>query len=131
MFIAKNSNTTLWHKLNNLFCIEFMLQRKWSDTSQSVQWSGSGCIHCENMRYNFVARTYALIIPVPSILYRLSCSNEMPQNISFRSNRVDWCVRCEKVWCNFVAWAYAIMALVRLITARSNETVGNCDNPNN
>jgi len=58
-----------------------------------------GCDHCENIRRDFVARTFALIAPVQPILHRVSCSNEMvrnaaehyetQQNMSLASNGVD------------------------------------------
>ena len=41
-----------------------------------------GCIHCENIRHAFVERTFALIAPVWPILHRVSCRNQMVQNIS-------------------------------------------------
>ena len=34
-----------------------------------------GCVHCENLRCDFVART-SLIAPVQPVLHRVSCSNE-------------------------------------------------------
>jgi len=58
-----------------------------------------GCVHFENRRRNFVARTFALIAPVHPILHRVLSSNEMVpnatkhyethQNMSFGSNGVD------------------------------------------
>ena len=39
-----------------------------------------GCVRCENIRRDLVARTFALIAPVQPILHRVSCSNEMVQN---------------------------------------------------
>jgi len=39
-----------------------------------------GCVRCENIRRDFVARTFALIAPVQPILHRVSCSNEMVPN---------------------------------------------------
>jgi hypothetical protein len=41
-----------------------------------------GCVHCEKFWHDFVARTIALIAPVWPILHRISCSNQMVQNIS-------------------------------------------------
>ena len=59
-----------------------------------------GCIHCETFGHNFVARTFALIAPVQSILHQASCSSEIIQNapkhykmqqyMSLESNGVDW-----------------------------------------
>src|SRR6185436_7884073 len=39
-----------------------------------------GCVRGENIRRDFVARTFALIAPVQPILHRVSCSNEMVPN---------------------------------------------------
>ena len=39
-----------------------------------------GCVRCENIRRDFVARTFALIAPVQPILHRVSCSNKMVRN---------------------------------------------------
>ena len=39
-----------------------------------------GCVRCENIRRDFVARTFALIAPVQPILHRVSCSNEILPN---------------------------------------------------
>ena len=62
-----------------------------------MEWIG--CVHCENIWRDFVARTFALIAPVQSILHRVSCTNEMVQNapkhyethqnMSLRSDGVD------------------------------------------
>ena len=43
-----------------------------------MEWIG--CIRCENIWCDFVARTFALIAPVQPILHRVSCTNEMVQN---------------------------------------------------
>ena len=39
-----------------------------------------GCVRCENIRRDFVARTFSLIAPVQPILHRVSCSNEIVPN---------------------------------------------------
>ena len=39
-----------------------------------------GCVCCEKIRRDFVARTFALIAPVQPILHRVSCSNEIVPN---------------------------------------------------
>ena len=39
-----------------------------------------GCVRCENIRRDFVARTFELIAPVQPILHRVSCNNEMVPN---------------------------------------------------
>jgi hypothetical protein len=43
-------------------------------------WIGS--VRCGKFWHDFVARTFALIAPVWAILHRISCSNQMVQNIS-------------------------------------------------
>jgi hypothetical protein len=63
-----------------------------------MEWIG--CVRCEKSWRDFVARTFALIAPVHTILHRVSCSYEtIPnapkhyathQNISLGSNGVDW-----------------------------------------
>ena len=60
----------------------------------------NGCVHCEKSGRKFVARTFALIAPVHTILHRVSCSYEMItdetkhfqtyQNMSLGPNGVDW-----------------------------------------
>jgi hypothetical protein len=59
-----------------------------------------GCVCCEKSRRDFVARIYALIAPVHTVLHRVSCSYKtIPnapkhyathQNMSLGSNGVDW-----------------------------------------
>ena len=59
-----------------------------------------GCIHSEKFRYDFVARTFALITQVQYVLQQVYCSYEtIPiapkhyktyRNISLGSNGVDW-----------------------------------------
>ena len=41
---------------------------------------GSNCVRCEKSRHDFVARTFALIAPVHTILHRVSWSYEMIPN---------------------------------------------------
>ena len=58
-----------------------------------------GCVRGENIRRDFVARTFALIAPVHPVLRRDSCSHETienapkhyetHQNMSLGSNGVD------------------------------------------
>ena len=58
-----------------------------------------GCVQCEKIQHEFVARTFELIAPIQRILHRVSCSNEtIPnapkrnethQNMSLGSNAVD------------------------------------------
>ena len=39
-----------------------------------------GCVRCENIRRDFVARTFALIAPIQPILRRVSYNNKMAPN---------------------------------------------------
>src|SRR6185312_6175857 len=39
-----------------------------------------GCVCCEKIRRDFVARSFALIAPIQPILHRVSCSNEIVPN---------------------------------------------------
>jgi len=65
-----------------------------------VQWSGLGAFVAKKSRRDFVARTFASMAPVHTVLHRVSCSYEtMPnapkhyathQNMSLGSNVVDW-----------------------------------------
>ena len=58
-----------------------------------------GCVRCEKSQRDFVARTFALIAPVHSVLHRVSCSYEqiadapkhyeMHQNMSLGSNGLN------------------------------------------
>ena len=84
-----------------------------------------GCVRCENIRRDFVARTFALIAPVRPILYRVYCRNKMlpnaakhyekHHNMSLGSDAVDWanllqrillqlCVLNFCINCNSSAW---------------------------
>src|SRR6185312_12181710 len=59
-----------------------------------------GCVRCEKSRCDFVARIFALVAPVHTVLHRVSYSYEtirntpkhyaMDQNMSLGSNGVDW-----------------------------------------
>ena len=71
--------------------------------SNGVDW-----VHCcEKSRRDFVARTFALIAQVHSVLHRVSCSYEMNtnahkhyethQNMSLGSNGVDWVHSLQKI----------------------------------
>ena len=65
-----------------------------------VQWGGLGALVAKKSWCDFVARTSALIAPVYTVLYRVSCSYEMSpnapkyytthQNMSLGSNGADW-----------------------------------------
>ena len=66
-----------------------------------------GCFRCEKSRRDFMARTFALIAPVHSVLHQVSCSYEMipnatkqcatHQNMSSGSNGVDWMRSLRKI----------------------------------
>src|SRR6185312_6392560 len=66
-----------------------------------------GCVRCEKSGRGFVARTFALITPVHTVLHRVSCSyetitnapkhSEAYENISLGSNGVDWVGSLRKI----------------------------------
>ena len=83
-----------------------------------MEWIG--CIRSEKSRRDFVARIFALIAPVHTVLHRVSCSYEtitnapkhyetyetitnapkhyaMNQNMSLRSNGADWVRSLRKI----------------------------------
>ena len=80
------------------------------------------CVGCEKLQRGFVARTFALIAPVQSVLQQVSCIYETitnaskyyetHRNISFGSNGMIGCVRCEKSRRDFVAQTFALIAPV-------------------
>ena len=43
-----------------------------------MEWIG--CVRCKKSRRDFVARTFALIAPVHTVLHRVLCSHEMIPN---------------------------------------------------
>ena len=59
-----------------------------------------GCVRCEKSQRDFVARTFALIAPVHSVLHQVSCSYETIANapktmqrtkhLNLGSYGVDW-----------------------------------------
>ena len=57
-----------------------------------VQWGWIGCIHCVKFWCDFVARTFALIAPVQTILHRPSWSNEKNQMHQNTTKRTNTCV---------------------------------------
>ena len=82
-----------------------------------------GCVRCEDIRRDFVARTFALIAPVRPILHRGYCRtkcSQMPPNtmkhtITLRSVAVDWADLLQRILlqlcglifcinCNCSAW---------------------------
>ena len=66
-----------------------------------------GCVCCKKSQRDFMARTFALIAPVHTVLHRVSCSYEMipnapkhyatHQNMNLGSNVVDWVCSLRKV----------------------------------
>src|SRR6185312_15692396 len=81
----------------------YKIDRNISLGSNGVDW-----VHCcEKSRHDFVARTFALIAQVHSVLHRVSCSYEMNrnahkhyetnQNMSLGSNGVDWVHSLRKI----------------------------------
>ena len=88
-----------------------------------------GCVHCEKSRRGFVARIFALIAPVHTILHRVLCCYEtIPnapkhyathQNKSLGSNEVDWVLRCEKSQRDCMARPCALIAPVHPVFAWS------------
>jgi len=70
-----------------------------------MEWIG--CVRCKKSRRDFVARTFALIAPVHTILHRVSCSYETisnapkryatHQNMSLGSKVVDWVRSLRKI----------------------------------
>ena len=81
-----------------------------------------GCVGCEKLQRDFVARTFALIALLQYVLQQVSCSYEMilnaskyyetDRNISLGSNGVDWVRSLRKTWSDFVARTFALIAPV-------------------
>jgi len=83
---------------------------KYYETDRNISLGSNGVdwVHCcEKSRRDFVARTFALIAQVHSVLHRVSCSYEMNtnahkhyethQNMSLGSNGVDWVHSLRKI----------------------------------
>ena len=93
MFSTKFHVVTKWRQMhpNTMIRIETLVLGP-------MGWIG--WVRCEKFRCDFVARTFALIVPVHMVLHRVSCSYEMipnasqhfvtHQNMSLGSNGVDW-----------------------------------------
>jgi hypothetical protein len=70
-----------------------------------MEWIG--CIRCEKSRRDFVARIFALIAPVHTVLHRVSCNYETItnapkhyetyENMSLGLNGVDWVRSLQKI----------------------------------
>jgi len=91
--------------LHRVSCRNEMVQMHPNTMKRNKRWvwgpMGSiGCVRCENIRRDFVARTFALIAPVRPILHKVYCRNKMLQNapkhyetyhnMSLGSDAVDW-----------------------------------------
>ena len=98
-----------------------------------------GCVHCEKLWCDFVARTTSLIAPVQPILHRVPCSNKTlpnaPKHYKILLNTslvpMGWieCILCEKFRCDFIAQTCALIALVQPVLHRvlcNNETNAKC-----
>src|SRR6185369_9688193 len=96
------------------------------------------CVRREKSRRDFVARAFALIALVHTVLHRVSCGYEMipnapkhyatHQNMSLGSNGVDWCVHCKKSRRDFVPRTFALIALIHTVLHQvscSSETISN------
>ena len=97
-----------------------------------------GCVHCEKFWCDFVAKTFALIAPVHTVLHRPSHGNEKSKctrtlrNAPIHVFRIQWgwigCVCCKKFRCDFMAQTYALVAPVQPVLHRvscSNEILPN------
>ena len=58
--------------------------------SLGSNWGGLGAFVAKKSRRDFVARTFALIAPVHSVLHRVSCSFETIPNAPKHEFRVQW-----------------------------------------
>ena len=79
--------------------------------SNGVDWVHS----LQKSRRDFVARTFALIVPVHPVLHQVSCSYkmiQMHQNMSLGSNGVDQVRLLGKLQRDFVARTYVLIAPV-------------------
>ena len=83
---------------------------KYYETDRNISLGSNGVDwvpYCEKSRRDFVARTFALIAQVHSVLHQVSCSYEMNtnahkhyethQNMSLGSNGVDWVLSLRKI----------------------------------
>ena len=94
-----------------------------------VQWGGSGAFVGKNYNVTSWHELFALIVPVPYVLHRVSCSYEMIPNASkhYETHQNMW-LRCEKLQCDFVARTFVLIALVQYVLHQlscSCETIRN------
>jgi len=85
-------------------------------------------IFCRKLWCDFVARTFALIAPVLTVLQWVSSSSktvpnapkqkETHENLSLVSNRVDWEHSLQNFRRAFLAWTFALITQFRLILRR-------------
>ena len=90
---------------------------KCTETLVSGPMGWMGCVGCEKLQNDFVARTFALIPPVQYVLQQVSCSykmipnapkdNETDRIISLGSNGVDLVRSSRKSRRHFVARTFA------------------------
>ena len=96
------------------------------------------CVPCEKSQRDFVARTFALIVPVHMVLHRVSCSYETirnasqhyttQQNMSLGSNGANWERSLKKSRRDFMARTFALIAPVHPVLHQvscSYETIPN------
>ena len=104
---------------------------KYYETDRNISLGSNGVDwvrFCEISRRHFMARTFALIAQVHSVLHRVSCSYEMNpnahkhyemhQNMSLGSNGVDWVRSLRKSRRDFVARTFALIAPVHTVLHR-------------
>ena len=97
-----------------------------------------GCVGCEKLQRDFVARTVALITPVQYILQQDSCSYETipngPKHYETHQNMslgpMGWirCLRCEKLQRDFVARTFVLIATFQYVSLQLSctyETIPN------
>ena len=91
-----------------------------------MEWIG--CVRCEKSGRDLVARAFALIVPIHTVLHWVSCSYETItnapkhyetfKNMSLGSNVWIGCVHCEKPRCGFVAQTFPLIAPVHPVLHR-------------
>ena len=98
-------------------------------TLGSMGWIG--IVHCEKSRRHFVARTFALIAPVPYVLHQVSCSYEtIPNAPKYYKAPMGWirCVCREILQRDFVVWTFVLIVPVLYVLHQvscSYETIPN------
>ena len=88
-----------------------------------------GCVHCEKLWCDFVARTSSLIALVLSVLHQVSCSNktnpkctQIVRNKLILEFKVQWggsgAFVAKNFWCDFIAQTCPLIAPVQPILHR-------------